>query len=139
VALRDRPGMPAVAFFALLAVIAAITSLPLLALEAATGIFTIPTTLGVAITAWVAIFPSFLSQIFYLRGVDLIGPGRAGVFLNLVPVFAAVLAVGLIGEPLAGYHALALFLVLGGIWLAQRTPGPREGVGNKYPPNSSQS
>jgi drug/metabolite transporter (DMT)-like permease len=59
------------------------------------------------------------------------------VFLNLVPVFAAVLAVGLIGEPFAGYHGLALFLVLGGIWLAQRTPGSREGVSSKYPPNSS--
>ena len=72
-------------------------------------------------TAWVAIFPSFLSQIFYLRGVDLIGPGRAGVFVNLVPVFAAVLAVDLINEPFAPFHAVALVLVIGGIWLAQRT------------------
>ena len=72
-------------------------------------------------TAWVAIFPSFLSQIFYLRGVDLIGPGRAGVFINLVPVFSAALAVALISEPFAAFHAVALVLVIGGIWLAQRT------------------
>ena len=57
-----------------------------------------PTLQGWLVTAWVAIFPSFLSQIFYLRGVDLIGPGRAGVFVNLVPVFAAVLAVTLIAS-----------------------------------------
>jgi drug/metabolite transporter (DMT)-like permease len=44
------------------------------------------------------------------------------VFVNLVPVFTAILAVALIGEPFAAYHAMALALVIGGIWLAQRTP-----------------
>ncbi|HSR82369.1 MAG TPA: DMT family transporter, partial [Hyphomicrobiaceae bacterium] len=91
VALRDRPDMPAVPFFALLALIAAITSLPLVAFEVMAGTFRLPTAQGLAVTVWIAVFPSFLSQIFYLRGVDLIGPGRAGVFVNLVPVFAAVL------------------------------------------------
>ena len=54
------------------------------------------------------------------RGVDLIGPGRAGVFVNLVPVFSAIRAVALIAEPFAAFHAVALALVIGGIWLAQR-------------------
>jgi drug/metabolite transporter (DMT)-like permease len=44
------------------------------------------------------------------------------VFVNLVPVFTAILAVALIDEPFAAYHAVALALVIGGIWLAQRTP-----------------
>jgi drug/metabolite transporter (DMT)-like permease len=121
VALRDRPSMPATAFFALLALIAAVTSLPLLALEVYAGGLRMPTANGLLITAWIAIFPSFLAQIFYLRGVDLIGPGRAGVFVNLVPVFAAAMAVVLIDEPFAAFHAVALVLVIGGIWLAQRT------------------
>ena len=125
VALRDRPSMPGAAFFTLLALIAAVTSLPLLAFEAATTGFAWPTWQGWLITAWVAIFPSCLSQLFYLRGVDLIGPGRAGVFVNLVPVFAAVLAVVLISEPFLPYHAAALALVIGGIWLAQRSPARR--------------
>jgi drug/metabolite transporter (DMT)-like permease len=120
VALRDRPDMPGTAFFTLLALISAVTSLPLVALEALISGFEVPTVNGLLITAWVAIFPSFLSQIFYLRGVDLIGPGRAGVFINLVPVFSAALAVWLISEPFAPYHAVALALVIGGIWLAQR-------------------
>jgi len=123
VALRDRPGVPGIAFFALMALIAAITSLPLVLFELLAGTFRVPTTQGLVVTAWIAVFPSFLSQIFYLRGVDLIGPGRAGVFVNLVPVFAAALAVGLISEPFAAYHALALVLVIGGIWLAQRSRG----------------
>jgi len=121
VALRDRPHMPGAAFFTLLALIAAVTSLPLVAFEALTTGVTMPTLQGWLVTTWVAIFPSTLSQLFYLRGVDLIGPGRAGVYVNLVPVFAAVLAVVLIDEPFAAFHAVALALVIGGIWLAQRT------------------
>jgi len=121
VALRDRPHMPGAAFFTLLALIAAVTSLPLVAFEALTTGVAMPTLQGWLVTAWVAIFPSTLSQLFYLRGVDLIGPGRAGVYVNLVPVFAAVLAVVLIDEPFAAFHAVALALVIGGIWLAQRT------------------
>ena len=119
VALRDRPQMPGAAFFTLLAVIAAITSLPLVAFEALTTGLMMPTLQGWLVTLWVAIFPSCLSQLLYLRGVDLIGPSRAGVFVNLVPVFAAVLAVVLINEPFATYHAVALGLVIGGIWVAQ--------------------
>jgi drug/metabolite transporter (DMT)-like permease len=42
------------------------------------------------------------------------------LFVNLVPVFGALLAVLLLGEPFAYYHALGLVLVLGGIWLAEQ-------------------
>jgi len=124
VALRDRPQMPGAAFFTLLALIAAATSLPLVAFEAITSGLAMPTVEGLLIIAYVAIFPSCVAQIFLLRSVDLIGPGRAGVFMNLVPVFSAILAVGLLGEPFTLFHAAALVLVIGGILLAQRTPQP---------------
>jgi drug/metabolite transporter (DMT)-like permease len=123
VALRDRPRMPGAAFFTLLALISAVTSLPIAAAEAVISGWSLPTWQGVLVTLWVAIFPSTLAQLFYLRGIDLIGPGRTGVFVNLVPVFAAILAVAIIGEPFAVFHGIALALVLGGIWLAQRAPG----------------
>ena len=60
-----------------------------------------PTLSGLAGRAlYCAVFPSFLSQIFFMRGVELIGPARAGVFINLVPIFAAILAVSILGEQL---------------------------------------
>lgn len=130
VALRDRPQMPGIAFLTLLAVIAAATSLPVVAFEALTTGLSVPTMQGLLVTLFVAIFPSFLAQIFLLRAVDLVGPGRAGVFMNLVPVFSAIMAVGLLGEPFAIYHAVALVLVIGGILLAQLAsgePGARTG------------
>jgi len=58
--------------------------------------------------------------LFFLRGVDAIGPGRAGVYINLVPVFAALLAVLLLGQAFEWYHGAALVMVLAGVWLAQR-------------------
>jgi drug/metabolite transporter (DMT)-like permease len=124
VALRNRPDMPGAAFFTLLALIAAATSLPLVVFEALTVGLVVPTVKGFLVTAYVAIFPSCLAQLFLLRGVDLIGPGRAGVYINLVPVFSAILAVGMLNEPFAPFHATALVLVIGGILLAQRSPAP---------------
>ncbi len=131
-ALVKRPDIPGRAFFTLMSVIAALTSLPFWAAEALLAAPPWPSLQGWAVTLYVAIFPSCLAQLFFLRGVDLIGPGRAGVYVNLVPVFAALLAVGLLGQRFAGHHALALGLVLGGIWLAQRggTGGAGGGAGS---------
>ncbi|MEM9145522.1 MAG: DMT family transporter [Pseudomonadota bacterium] len=120
VCLPRRPAVPGRAFFALMSMIAAVTSVPFALAEAAWSAPGWPTMTGLAVMLYVAIFPSCLAQLFFLRGVDLIGPGRAGVYVNLVPVFASLLAVLLLGERFAGFHALALGLVLGGIWLAQR-------------------
>jgi drug/metabolite transporter (DMT)-like permease len=122
VALRDRPEMPGAAFFTLLAMIAAITSLPLALYEVVAQGATAPTFIGAMIIGYVAIFPSCLAQIFLLRSVDLIGPGRTGIFMNLVPLLSAIMAVALLAEPFAPFHAVALVLVVGGILLAQRAP-----------------
>jgi drug/metabolite transporter (DMT)-like permease len=118
--LRHRPAVPGLVFFAAMAVVAFVSSLPLIGLEMAQGAAQFPTPKGWLILLYVAMMPSLLSQIFYIRGVELIGPARAGLFVNLVPVFGALLAVVLLGEPFALYHALGLVLVLGGIWLAER-------------------
>ena len=121
VMLRDRPQLSGAAFFTLLAVISAVTSVPLVAFEALAGELLWPTFNGWLILIWIAIFPSCLAQLFYLAGVDQIGPGRAGVYVNLVPVFSAMLAVAVLSEPFSFHHALALVMVIGGIALGQRT------------------
>jgi drug/metabolite transporter (DMT)-like permease len=118
--LRHRPNIPGLVFFAAMAMVAFISSLPLIGLEIARGTAQFPTPKGWLILLYVAVMPSLLSQLFYMRGVELIGPARAGLFVNLVPVFGALLAVLLLGEPFAYYHALGLVLVLGGIWLAEQ-------------------
>jgi drug/metabolite transporter (DMT)-like permease len=124
VGLRARPQMSGLGFFTAMAAVAFVTSIPLLSLEIANGAFIQPTLKGLALLLYVAIFPSLLAQIFYMRGVELIGPGRAGVFVNLVPVFGALLAVILLGETFAAYHVVALVLVAIGIGIAEWTARP---------------
>ncbi len=117
--LRRRPDVPAIVFFAATAAVACIVSLPLLAAEVAMGDFFMPTAKGIALILFVGLLPSFISQITFIHAVGLIGPARAGVFLNLVPIFGPLLAVMVLGEPLSAYHAVALALVLGGIYIAE--------------------
>jgi drug/metabolite transporter (DMT)-like permease len=124
VGLRNRPQMSGLGFFAAMAAVAFATSIPLLAIEIARGGFIEPTLKGLGVLLYAALFPSLLAQIFYMRGVALIGPGRAGVYINLVPVFGALLAVALLGEAFAPYHVAGLILVAAGIALAQRAVRP---------------
>ncbi len=119
VLLPDRPKVAGMSFFAGLSVAAFATSVPLLAAEAAAGLYVAPTLTGWAAVLYCAIFPSVASQIFFIRGVELIGPGRAGVFVNLIPVYASILAVLVLGEAFHLYHATALALVGGGILFAE--------------------
>jgi drug/metabolite transporter (DMT)-like permease len=120
VGLRRRPKVSGFVLLTTLGGASLIWSLPLLAYEAAIGGLLWPDAVGWAVLLYVALFPSLASQILYMRGVELIGPSRAGVFVNLVPVFGALLAVAILGEPFRVYHAVALVLVLGGIALAER-------------------
>jgi len=117
--LRQRPAVPAIVFFAALAAVAAIVSLPFVAVEIAMGQSYLPSAKGWLLVLFIGLLPSFISQLTFMQGVALIGPARAGMFMNLVPIFGPLLAVMVLGEPLSAYHAVALALVLGGIYIAE--------------------
>ncbi len=119
-ALRYRPAVSSIGFLAGVALAALVTSIPPFLWEASHTGFVLPSLRGWAVVLYASLGVAFLSQLCFMRGVQIIGPGRAGVFVNLVPVFGALMAVALLGEPLAAYHLVALALVIGGIVLAQR-------------------
>ncbi len=119
-ALRNRPQVSPVSVLTVMSLAAAASALPLALAEGWMGRMVWPGPSGWAVVAYVTVFPSVLSQILFIKGVSLIGPARAGLFINLVPVFAAILGVALLGEPFEWYHFGALLLVLLGIWLAER-------------------
>jgi len=122
-ALRWRPPTTGLAFFMGLAAAACLTSLPLVVGEGLMGQLKWPSAWGWMILLYIALLPSLLCQVFYIRGIELIGPGRASTFYNLIPVFGALLSTVILEEPFAAYHVLALGLVLGGIALAERARG----------------
>jgi len=119
IGLSRRPNVSALGFFAAAATVAWLTSLPLVAIETYLQGWTAPTATGWMLALMVTLLPSLIAQIFFIQGVGLIGPSRAGVFVNLVPVFASIMAVIFLQEVFQLYHALALMLVLGGIWLSE--------------------
>lgn len=122
VALRSKPKMHWKSF--LTALIAAAFPAAILGagFEAWAGDSQFPTTAqGLLVALYAGIFPSLVSQGFFIKGVEMLGANAAGLYINMVPIFGALLAVLLLGEQLFLYHALAFVLVVGGITLAQRT------------------
>lgn len=120
VVLRTKPNLHWLSFLTVLFVTAAIVSIPLAAYEATTADLIWPTSaIGMGVVIYTAIFPSIIGQALFIRAIELIGGNAAGVFLNLVPIFGAILAVLLLGEAFRSFHAIALVLVLGGIMVAQ--------------------
>jgi drug/metabolite transporter (DMT)-like permease len=126
VLVRLKPQIHWQSLMTALTAAALVTSLPFLWAEQARGDLILPDRMGWTILVYVVIFPSILSQIFFIRSIELIGPNRAGLFVNLVPIFGTLLSLLVLGEAIHLYHAIALALVFAGIWLAE-TSGRKAG------------
>lgn len=119
VALRYRPAIHWQSYMIVLSAAACLTSLPFAAAEYSADASIWPDATGWACVVYTAVFPSLLSQVFYMRGVEFIGSNRAGLFINLVPIFGTLLSIAVLGESLYGYHLVAIALAFSGIWLAE--------------------
>lgn len=83
------------------------------------GSFRAITLQGWLIALYTVFFPSVISQMLYVRGVELIGPNRASLFVNLIPLFGTIGSVLVLGERLETAHLLAGGLIIVGIVLAE--------------------
>ncbi len=120
VLLRRRPDVHPLSFLAASFLLGSLLLLPL-----HLGEFAFrggPTWSGglVAGIAYVAVFPSILAYLFWNRGVALLGAGAAGLYICLVPIFTAVLAVPMLGESLHSFHLVGFGLIACGILLFRR-------------------
>ncbi len=120
VGLVRRIDMPPALMLSFFAIPASVFFALSMGVEYWQGTMQLPGPKGLAIVAYCAIFPSMLAQIFFMRGVELAGPNRSGFYLNLIPVFSALMAVFFLSETLYLYHAISMVMVLGGIYLAER-------------------
>lgn len=75
----------------------------------------------IASLVYVALFASVIAFVCWNRGVSAVGANRAGLFMHLIPVFSALLAMGLLGEDLLGHHLAGIFLIVIGIYLTTST------------------
>jgi drug/metabolite transporter (DMT)-like permease len=68
---------------------------------------------------YIGIFPSVLSLMLWNISVKKIGAARAGIYLNLMPVFTALMAL-VLGTPITLIQILGGALVITGVWLTSR-------------------
>jgi len=120
IGLRWRPKVHWLTFIWMISVSAFAMTIPFFVWEIQQQPFTLPPAKGWLVVGYVIIFPTIVSQIFYARGVELIGGNRAGQFINLVPIFGSLLAILILKEKFHWYHAAGLIMVVGGIWLAEK-------------------
>ena len=69
---------------------------------------------------YVVLFPGIFAFLFWIKGIDIIGANRAGVFLHLMPIFAAIMAMIIFGEKFMFYHFLGAIFIIAGITLSNK-------------------
>lgn len=73
-----------------------------------------------AILLYVAVGPSLVAYRCWGLGVATVGPAIASFFVNLTPVFAAILSAALLGETPQWFHLLAFGSIVAGIVVSSR-------------------
>lgn len=122
-ALRYRPEIHWLSFLAVTfagAMLASIAAeLVFVAPGQIAGSFAAVTAEGWLYVGYTVIFASHVAQLCYAVSVKRVGPNRASLFINLIPVFGTILSVLILGERFETYHLIASAFVIVGIWLAE--------------------
>jgi drug/metabolite transporter (DMT)-like permease len=121
--LIDRPrALSPPALIALIAAFGLLACAPLLVWE---GIAVHPPRLDRTTTlalVYIGLGPTLGAMLCFNYAVERVGAVRAGVLVHLMPVFASVFAVLLLGEHVHAFHAIGFALVAGGALLALAAP-----------------
>ncbi len=70
--------------------------------------------------SYVVFFPGLASFIFWIKGISIIGANRAGIFLHLMPIFGAIMAMIIFNEKFMYYHILGAIFIVAGITLSNK-------------------
>ena len=70
--------------------------------------------------SYVVLFPGLASFFFWIRGISIIGSNRAGIFLHLMPIFSALMAIAIFKEKFMTYHFIGAILIIMGIILSSK-------------------
>jgi len=71
---------------------------------------------------YLGIFGTVIGFVWYYQGVQKLGPTKAGLFINLVPVFGILCAFIFLREPVTISLAIGGALVVTGVYLTNKTP-----------------
>jgi len=117
---KDLPDGDVLLFY--IAVVAVACLLPLYIVEARYVREINPTPTAIAGIAYLAVGSTVLAIFLWNLSIRSVGASRAGMFVNLIPVFGAVFAMVFLGERLYPYHiAGALFVAVGIVMAVRQT------------------
>ena len=74
----------------------------------------------ILILLYVVLLPGLASFILWIKGISMIGANRSGVFLHLMPIFSAIMAMIFFNEKFMFYHILGACFIVTGILLSNR-------------------
>ncbi len=69
---------------------------------------------------YAGIFPSLIAPLLWMLAVQWIGPNRTSIFMNMMPVFTAIIAFFWLKEAWTVYHTVGGIVIVAGILLAQK-------------------
>ena len=69
---------------------------------------------------YVVFFPGLLAFFFWIKGISIIGANRAGIFLHLMPIFGAIMAILIFNEKFMYYHFFGTIFIIAGITLSNK-------------------
>tara|TARA_B100001175_G_scaffold60561_1_gene49111 strand:- start:59 stop:961 length:903 start_codon:yes stop_codon:yes gene_type:complete len=74
----------------------------------------------ILILSYVVLLPGLASFILWIKGISLIGANRSGVFLHLMPILSAIMAMIFFSEKFMFYHILGACFIVSGILLSNQ-------------------
>ncbi len=72
------------------------------------------------ILGYVVLFPGLAAFFFWIKGISIIGANRAGIFLHLMPIMGAIMAMLIFDEKFMSYHILGAIFIIAGITLSNK-------------------
>ena len=69
---------------------------------------------------YVVMFPAIAAYYCWQKGIEIIGPNRSTMFIQLMPLFSAILAIIIFKEKFELYHFAGAIFILTGIYLSNR-------------------
>ena len=74
----------------------------------------------IAILLYVVIFPAIAAYYCWQKAIELIGPNRSAIFVQLMPLFSALMAIFIFNEMFKLYHFIGGAFIISGIYLSNR-------------------
>ncbi|WP_368297527.1 DMT family transporter [Cytobacillus firmus] len=73
---------------------------------------------------YVGVFPTGIGNMLWNRGISILGPGQCAIFMNGIPLVAAITSVLVLDEPILALQIIGFLFIGSGVILGSQNSGP---------------